>query len=214
MEKKGVGRPRDGNPEETRREILRAAGEAFAASGFAGATTRAVAARAGVNVATLHYHFGSKEGLYRAVLQSAGKGTLPVVSSGTGGETVARLVEGLFTLGSERPILARLALLDTLAGPEPRDGTPSDQRVRWLAEALGPILVASNGRPAPNPEETARAVVAIVDVTFLAAALRSSPARPPGTAGNDGRSPAPPPLPDEAARGAVVAAALRLSGLG
>ena len=35
MEKKGVGRPRDGDPEETRKEILRAGERAFAASGLA-----------------------------------------------------------------------------------------------------------------------------------------------------------------------------------
>lgn len=212
MEKKGVGRPRDGNPEETRREILRAAGEAFAAHGFVGATTRAVAAGAGVNVATLHYHFGSKEGLYRAVLGDASKGTLPAVPSGPGGEAVPRLVEELFSFGSEHPMLARLALLDSLAGPERKEGTPPDQRVRWFAEALGPILAPSNGRPAPEAEEIARSVVALVDATFLAAVPRPPFTRTPETGGEDG--PVPPPLPSEAARGAVAAAALRLTGLG
>jgi AcrR family transcriptional regulator len=211
MEKKGVGRPRDGNPEETRREILRAAGEAFAACGFVGATTRAVAGRAGVNVATLHYHFGSKEGLYRAVLENASKGTLPNVPSCPGGERVVRLVEGVFAFGSDRRLLARLALLDTLAGPGRKEGSPSDQRVAWLAEALRPILTSSNGRPAPEPEESARSIIALVDATFLAAAPR-----PPSVEahGDGGTPPAPHPLPDEAVRGAVVAAALSLSGLG
>lgn len=214
MEKKGVGRPRDGNPEETRREILRAAGEAFAACGFVGATTRAVAARAGVNVATLHYHFGSKEGLYRAVLENAGRGTLPAVPPGSAVEAVAFLVEGLFAFGSERPILARLALLDSLAGPVRKEGARPDQRVLWLAEALGPILAPSNGRPAPGTEETARSLVALVDATFVAAAPGPSPAENPGTGGADGPGPVPLPLPTETARAAVVAAALRLSGLG
>lgn len=195
MEKKGVGRPRDGNPEETRQEILRAAAEAFAACGFVGATTRAVAARAGVNVATLHYHFGSKEGLYRAVLGNACRGTLPDVPSGTGAEMVAGLVGGLFEFGAQRPTLARLALLDRLAGPGPAGGGKPDERVRWFAETLRPLLSPSNGRPAPDAGEVAQSVVALVDATFVAA-----PRPAPG-------------LPDEAARAAVVAAALRLSGL-
>src|ERR1019366_6322895 len=55
MQKRNVGRPRGGDPVETRRGILNAAEECFAASGFVGATTRRVAARARVNVATLHY---------------------------------------------------------------------------------------------------------------------------------------------------------------
>lgn len=212
MEKKGVGRPRDGNPEETRQEILRAAAEAFAACGFVGATTRAVAARAGVNVATLHYHFGSKEGLYRAVIGNACRGTLPDVPSGTGAETVAGLVEGLFAFGAQRPTLARLALLDTLAGPGPAGGEP-DERVRWFAETLRPLLAPSNGRPAPDAGKVARSVVALVDATFVAAP-RPAPGVPSGLPGSDVAAPAPAQaLPDDTARAAVVAAALRLSGL-
>lgn len=52
----------------TAERILAAAIERFAASGFAGTTTRAVAGAAGVNIATLAYHFGGKEGLYRAAI--------------------------------------------------------------------------------------------------------------------------------------------------
>lgn len=213
MEKKGVGRPRDGNPEETRQEILRAAAEAFAACGFVGATTRAVAAQASVNVATLHYHFGSKEGLYRAVIGNSCRGTLPEVPAGTGAETVARLVEGLFDFGSQRPTLARLALLDTLAGPGPAGGGEPDERVRWFAETLRPLLATSNGRPAPDAGKVARSVVVLVDATFVAAP-RPAPGAPPGLPGSEGTAPAPAQaLPDETARAAVVAAALRLSGL-
>lgn len=214
MEKKGVGRPRDGNPEETRREILRAAGEAFAASGFVGATTRAVAARAGVNVATLHYHFGSKEGLYRAVLESVSKGALPAVPAGPGGETVARLVDELFAFGRERPILARLALLDALAGPAGRPDRPCDYRVRWLADALVPILAPANGGAGAEPGETARALVAIVDATFLAAAPRASSTGPDENQAAVSSPLVPSPFPGETARDAVVAAALRLTGVG
>jgi AcrR family transcriptional regulator len=53
---------------ETRLRILDAARELFARHGYAGTSTRALAALAGVNVATLRYHFGGKEALWRAAL--------------------------------------------------------------------------------------------------------------------------------------------------
>ena len=74
MEKKGVGRPRDGNPEETRRQILEAAASAFAESGFVGATTRTVAARAGVNVASRSKSAMPSEG-------ESSSGSAPMVAS-------------------------------------------------------------------------------------------------------------------------------------
>jgi AcrR family transcriptional regulator len=55
--------------EETRGRILEAALELFAASGFEGASTRTIADQAGVNLPAIQYYFGSKEGLYRAVVE-------------------------------------------------------------------------------------------------------------------------------------------------
>lgn len=54
--------------EETRRRILSAALRVFAAEGYDGASTRALARAAGVNLPAIQYYFGSKEGLYRAVI--------------------------------------------------------------------------------------------------------------------------------------------------
>jgi TetR/AcrR family transcriptional regulator, regulator of cefoperazone and chloramphenicol sensitivity len=54
--------------EETRGRILESALELFAASGFDGASTRAIAEHARVNLPAIQYYFGSKEGLYRAVV--------------------------------------------------------------------------------------------------------------------------------------------------
>jgi AcrR family transcriptional regulator len=54
---------------EAQREALaRAAFELIAERGFEGLRTRDVAARAGVNIATLHYYFATKEDLIRAVV--------------------------------------------------------------------------------------------------------------------------------------------------
>jgi TetR/AcrR family transcriptional regulator len=48
--------------------ILEAAEKVFAGAGFAGATMAAIADEAGLPKANVHYYFGSKKELYRAVL--------------------------------------------------------------------------------------------------------------------------------------------------
>lgn len=50
--------------------ILTAAERVFAEAGFGGATMAALAQEAGLPSANLHYHFGTKENLYKAVLQN------------------------------------------------------------------------------------------------------------------------------------------------
>jgi len=53
---------------DTRRRLIETAIEVFATYGYEGASTRRLAERAGVNLPAIQYHFGSKEGLYRAVV--------------------------------------------------------------------------------------------------------------------------------------------------
>ena len=62
-------RPRD--PERTRASILDAAKVEFSARGFAGAGIDAIAARSGVNRRMIYHYFGSKRGLWLAVLEAA-----------------------------------------------------------------------------------------------------------------------------------------------
>lgn len=67
----GVGRPRKRDREKTRRDILDVAFEEFAENGLSGANTDAIAARAGITKRLIFYYFGSKEGLFTAVLEAA-----------------------------------------------------------------------------------------------------------------------------------------------
>jgi TetR/AcrR family transcriptional regulator len=57
------------DPEATKQRILDAALREFSDKGIAGARVDAIAARANVNKRMLYYYFGSKEGLFREILQ-------------------------------------------------------------------------------------------------------------------------------------------------
>src|SRR5262249_21255097 len=58
-----------GPTDERRRQILAAAGELFAGRGFAGTTTRQIAAAVGTTETVLFRHFPTKESLYAAILE-------------------------------------------------------------------------------------------------------------------------------------------------
>jgi AcrR family transcriptional regulator len=199
MSKRSVGRPRDGDPAETRRGILRAAEESFAMAGFVGATTRQVAARAGVNVATLHYHFGNKENLYRAVLDAASGAELTVPGGGKApAERLAAVVEALWDFGAAHPSLPRLSLLHRLAGPALPTETPPDPRVALLTRTLA----ETGAKPPYPPGDAARVILAFLDSALVAS-----------QDGSDSETGQPAPAASAASRSGVVAAALRVSGL-
>jgi AcrR family transcriptional regulator len=58
-------------PEKRRQDLVLAAYREIAERGFEGLRTREVAAQVGVNIATLHYYFPTKETLIKAVLEHA-----------------------------------------------------------------------------------------------------------------------------------------------
>ena len=66
---KATSRVRD--PEARKERILEAAGDVFAKAGYADGSVREISLKARVNVASINYYFGSKEGLYREVLLAA-----------------------------------------------------------------------------------------------------------------------------------------------
>lgn len=70
MRKKTV-RTQRADGEVTYNRILVAAGELFASVGFAETTSKMIAAEAEVDLASINYHFGSRNGLYQAALTEA-----------------------------------------------------------------------------------------------------------------------------------------------
>ena len=78
---------------DRRGELVLSAIRAFAREGVPHATTRAIAAEAGVNIATLHYHFGGKEQLVAAVMEAVSRQHADIVRAAV--PTDAGLEDGL-----------------------------------------------------------------------------------------------------------------------
>src|SRR5687768_6942688 len=56
---------------QTRQTLLEVAGRVFAERGYMNATSQEICELASANIAAVNYHFGSKDGLYAAVLEEA-----------------------------------------------------------------------------------------------------------------------------------------------
>ncbi len=127
---------RDANDADVRRQLIDAATVEFARNGFAGASTRAIAVRAGAHQPQINYHFSSKEALWRAVVDDL----LTQLSSflepeGTFEDPVDEFrqwVLGLVLFSAERPELSRLIM---------HEAASYNDRMNWLVDThVGPYL--------------------------------------------------------------------------
>lgn len=107
----GGGRPRkrdEASGESSREFLLTAAREAFAARGLEGARVDDIARRANINKQLVYHYFGSKDGLYAAVLeqiyrQIREREQALELSSFPAEEAMRRLVEFSFDYLAEHP---------------------------------------------------------------------------------------------------------------
>ncbi|MEU4177390.1 ScbR family autoregulator-binding transcription factor [Streptomyces sp. NPDC026589] len=67
--------------EQTRRALLLAAAEVFDEYGYAGASITRILKRAGVTAGALYFHFGSKEDLAKAVMNSQPDTLVPLIAA-------------------------------------------------------------------------------------------------------------------------------------
>jgi AcrR family transcriptional regulator len=112
---------------QRRRQLIDAARRVFAERGFRGATTRQIAAAAGVTEALIFQHFPDKDALYAAILdEQAGESQaghdrwladLEASRAASDDEAVIRrLYEGLITEYQRDPDLLRLMVFSALEG--------------------------------------------------------------------------------------------------
>ncbi len=125
--------------EETRHLIVEAAIQVFSDKGFHGASTRDIAAQAGVNQGLLTYHFKSKEELWIASADRIFKEMRALVAgtrdalAGEEPHTIAREVTKAYVrYAAKRPELFRFMV---------EEGKHPDARMRWLVDThLKPLF--------------------------------------------------------------------------
>ncbi len=106
-----------------RAEILSAATREFADRGYSGATTAGIARLAGVTQPLVHHHFGSKQGLWNAVLETlfqefydALGQAMRELEGADRATRLARLLRAYVNFNGRRPELARLIRTESSAG--------------------------------------------------------------------------------------------------
>jgi TetR/AcrR family transcriptional regulator len=103
--------------ESSRDRILEGAAEEFAASGFAGARIDRISRRTRLNVRMIYYHFASKRGLYRAVLQNIYEQMSKIFEATQRSEDRAGAALGMyFDILSEHPRFADVLVREILDG--------------------------------------------------------------------------------------------------
>jgi AcrR family transcriptional regulator len=111
---------------ETAQRVIQAAARVFSQQGYAGATTRAIAAEAGVNEVTLFRHFGSKKNLMMAVINQ--RSMMPGARTTLAGQLTGDYRQDLLRIGThflastaERRNEILMTLFEAQRLPEIRD---------------------------------------------------------------------------------------------
>ncbi|GGD26180.1 TetR family transcriptional regulator [Aureimonas glaciei] len=105
--------------EQTRSDILLVARAEFAANGLSGARVDAIAARTRTSKRMIYYHFGSKEGLYLAVLEDAYAAIRKVedelrLAELDPVEAMRRLIDFTFDYDEAHPEFIRLVTIENI----------------------------------------------------------------------------------------------------
>ena len=156
-----AARPQRGG---TRERLLTAAIELIAEAGWGGVTTRAVAERAGVNQALVHYHYRSVPGLLREAAYAAMSATfeplmLRLIEAGDPVAALRGMFAGLTEIDPDAPESRAVAEATVQAVRDPELGAQVRQMLAVSRQELAQRLAAaqSDGHLATGAEPAALA---------------------------------------------------------
>jgi AcrR family transcriptional regulator len=149
--------------------VLNAAARLFADRGFARVTVREICRKARANVAAVNYHFGGKQGLYTAVMQSAigvMQSTTEAARDAGAGRTAEEQLRAYITVfvqrltGSGRDTWIHQLMMREIADPTPALDMVVEQvlkpRMTYLCGAIGELV----GRP-PGDSRVVRCALSV-----------------------------------------------------
>jgi TetR/AcrR family transcriptional regulator len=136
-------KPRPIIREENERALLAAAESMFAEQGFAGATTAAIARRAGVPKASLHYYFSTKEGLYRSVIERVLTAWLAAASSFDASDdprqALSAYISAKMDLAREMPLASRIWSAEIMRGAPMIQDFLDTTLTQWVVSREGVV---------------------------------------------------------------------------
>jgi TetR/AcrR family transcriptional regulator len=168
-----------------RQQLVKAAVQEFAARGFDGASTRAIAARVGAHQPQINYHFASKEALWRAAIGHLfGLLHIELAGAGLGADAIGSLTPGELAerFGDAiRRFVRFAACYPELNRIMIHEGCTATDRLRWLTDQhvrpLHALITASWSRlrdagiAAPVPVEVVHHVlVGAASLPYVASA--------------------------------------------
>ena len=159
--------------ERRQEELVRAAFNQIAERGFEGLRTREVAAEVGVNIATLHYYFLTKESLIRGVVEHAmGRFRSTLAPHGSPSDQLRNHLRAVRKLLADEPELG--SVMGELALRSARDRSiaaiMSEMYDAWHATMRGLLrraVKAGGLRPELDSDGVAAVVVAMLTAMTL-----------------------------------------------
>jgi AcrR family transcriptional regulator len=161
--------------EQRREELVRAAFNQIAEHGFEGLRTRDVANEVGVNIATLHYYFPTKEALIQGVLdQAMAKFRSTLVPHGSPSDQLRNHLRAVRKLMTDEPEVA--TVMGELALRSTRDkaiASIMDQVYEYWHTTMRGLLRRAVREGGAAPELDSDAVASLIITTLTAATLPS-----------------------------------------
>ncbi|WP_164909167.1 TetR family transcriptional regulator [Mycobacteroides franklinii] len=177
---RAVGRPKAEEGRDTRADLLRVAGELFAAKGYAATSVNEVGAGAGVSVPVIYQRFGNKAGLFVAVAEDVYGRALPqmraaVAEATTFNAAVDGVLREFATMYDVDPNLGSMVvtvLVEAARDEELNRGLqPSLRSLRELCDHIADLAPTQLAPDVAARRDLSRAIVSLFSGIMISSAL-------------------------------------------